>query len=225
MCNLYSMTTNQEAIRRLFRVERDRAGNLPELPGIFPDQEAPVIRLDGDGVRELAIARWGMPSPPSVAGPPVTNIRNVGSPHWRRWLAPASRCLVPVNAFCEYADAKPRKIPTWFALDETRPLVAFAGLWTRWHGTRGPKSRPVEGEHRLYGILTCAPNALVGTIHPKAMPVILTNPEEWETWLTADWPEAARLQRPLPDDALRIVARGEKEDPPPTTQLDLLEPA
>lgn len=29
MCNLYSVTTDQEAIRRLFRVQRDLTGNLP----------------------------------------------------------------------------------------------------------------------------------------------------------------------------------------------------
>lgn len=37
MCNLYSMTRNQETIRRLFRVTRDLTGNLPVLPAIFPD--------------------------------------------------------------------------------------------------------------------------------------------------------------------------------------------
>jgi hypothetical protein len=44
------------------------------------------------------------------------------------------------------------------------------------------------------------------------MPVILTRDEERETWLAAPWPEAARLRRPLPDETLRIVARGEKKD-------------
>jgi hypothetical protein len=49
-------------------------------------------------------------------------------------------CLVPVNSFCERADTKPRKTPTWFALDASRPLFAFAGIWTTWRGVRGPKS-------------------------------------------------------------------------------------
>jgi putative SOS response-associated peptidase YedK len=53
---------------------------------------------------------------------------------------------------------------------------------------------------------------LVGTYHPKAMPVILMTPEEIEQWMTAPPLEALRLQRPLPDDALMIVARGEKKD-------------
>ena len=50
--------------------------------------------------------------------------------------------------------------------------------------------------------LTCEPNAVVGRIHPKAMPVILTQASEIETWLSADWPEARHLQRPLDDDQL-----------------------
>jgi putative SOS response-associated peptidase YedK len=70
----------------------------------------------------------------------------------------------------------------------------------------------VVGEHRLYGFLTTEPNSIVAPIHPKAMPVILKDPNEFELWMTAPWSEAAKLQRPLPDDALRIVARGERQD-------------
>ena len=77
---------------------------------------------------------------------------------------------------------------------------------------RGPKSAPVEGEHELFGFLTTEANAVVAPIHPKAMPVILTTPAEVDLWLAADAPKALELQRPLPDDALRIVASGERED-------------
>lgn len=217
MCNLYSLTTNQDAIRRLFAVDRDLTGNLPPLPGIFPDMMGPVVRAAPDGGRELALLRWGMPGAPTHGGAPVTNIRNTASPHWRAWLGPANRCLVPATSFCEYADTKPRKTPTWFAIEGTRPPFAFAGIWTSWCGVRGTKVKPVEGRHELFGFLTCAPNAVVGAVHPKAMPVILRTPEEYETWITAPLPEALRLQRPLPADALLVVATGEKEDPPPSS--------
>ena len=44
MCNLYSQTKGQEAIRSLARVLRDVTGNLPPMPGIFPDYPAPIVR-------------------------------------------------------------------------------------------------------------------------------------------------------------------------------------
>ena len=64
----------------------------------------------------------------------------------------------------------------------------------------------------LFGFFTTNPNAEVGAIHPKAMPVILTAAEQVDAWMTVLWNEAAALQTPLPDGALRIVARGQKED-------------
>ncbi len=212
MCNLYSITKGPQAIREFARAMRDTTGNRPPLPGVFPDQMAPIVRAGPDGVRAPVMARWGMPGPPQLGGQPVTNIRNVKSPHWRRWLGEGSRCIVPATSFCEYADTKPRETPIWFALGEDRPLFAFAGLWTPWRGVRGPKSAPVEGEHELFGFLTTEPNAIVAPIHPKAMPVILTTPAEVDRWLGAETPDALELQLPLPDEALRIVASGEKTD-------------
>ena len=60
--------------------------------------------------------------------------------------------------------------------------------------------------------MACPTNAEVAKIHPKAMPVILTRPEEWRRWLTAPVAEALPLQRPLPDGTLQIVAEGVRED-------------
>jgi putative SOS response-associated peptidase YedK len=172
---------------------------------------AQIIRTGADGGRELVMARWGMPGPPQFGGQPVTNIRNAKSPHWRGWLGQRNRCIVPATSFCEYADTKPRKTPIWFALSEERPLFSFAGLWTHWKGVRGPKSAPVDGDHELFGFLTTDANAIAAPIHPKAMPVILRSTDEVERWLGAETADALILQRQLPDDVLRIVAKGERE--------------
>jgi putative SOS response-associated peptidase YedK len=216
MCNLYSLTKGQQAIRDLTSAMRDLTGNLPILPGIFPDYRAPIVRNAPDGVRELTMARWGMPSPVFAlkgrnSDPGVTNVRNATSPHWRRWLGIESRCVVPFTSFSENEllpdGSRP---PVWFAFDETRPLAFFAGIWTRWTSVR--KVKEGETTNDLFPFLTTDPNAVVAPIHAKAMPVILTQRDEVEAWLKAPIGEALRLQRPLPDDALRILARGERED-------------
>lgn len=218
MCNLYSVTKGQDAIRQFTRALHDLAGNLPPQPSVYPDYAAPIVRNGPDGFRELVTARWGMPSPAfALEGKKVdrgvTNLRNVGSSHWRRWAGPANRCVVPFTSFSEPGRSLDGKsAPVWFAFDETRPLAVFAGVWANWACTR----KLAEGEVRcdLFAFLTTDANAEVGAIHPKAMPVILTEPDEIETWLTAPWSEACSLQRPLPDGALTIVARGAKQDGP-----------
>jgi putative SOS response-associated peptidase YedK len=218
MCNLYSQTKGQAAIIALTRAMVDRTGNLPPMPGIFPDYAAPIVRNE-EGKRVLTMTRWGMPSPqfalkgkdgkPRKTDPGVTNIRNAVSPHWRRWLGVDNRCLVPFTSFSEFNKEAGGDI--WFAFDESRPLNFFAGIWVpKWKSVRKVKEGEIETD--LFGFLTTEPNKEVGAIHPKAMPVILTTHDQIETWLSAPTPEALKLQRPLPDGSLKIVGRGVKKD-------------
>jgi putative SOS response-associated peptidase YedK len=225
MCNLYSQTKSQDAMRHVFdavaedgEVVDDLTGNLPPMPGIYPDYPAPIFRHAPNGGWQLSMARWGMPTPPQfLAGkrtdPGVTNIRNLASPHWRRWLGVEHRCLAPFTSFAE-PDSRlsPNKgKPVWFALGADRPLAFFAGIRTEWTSTRKLK----EGEVTVdaFGFITCAPNREVERIHPKAMPVILVRPEEWRLWLTAPIDCVLHLQRPLPDGELDIVLEGARDDP------------
>jgi putative SOS response-associated peptidase YedK len=237
MCNLYSQIKGQQAIVALTKAMRDETGNLPPLPGIFPDYQAPVVRNAPDGVRELAMLRWGMPSSQKAqldatsrrAGKlrakgmdvnfekllrmepdgGTTNIRNTNSEHWKRWIGVENRCVVPFTSFSEFN--KERGGDVWFAFDESRPLAVFAGIWTSWTSVR--KVREGLTTNDLFGFLTTEPNAEVCAVH-QAMPVILTTPEEIETWMAAPAEEALKLQlqRPLPDGALKIVATGVKKD-------------
>jgi putative SOS response-associated peptidase YedK len=65
--------------------------------------------------------------------------------------------LVPFSSFSEYDTIDGKKVPKWFAPDEGRPLLAFAGLWTNWTSVRKAKEGEVTTD--IFGFLTCDPNA------------------------------------------------------------------
>lgn len=148
----------------------------------------------------------------------VTNVRNTTNArgeinaHWRPWLGPANRCLVPFTSFAEPdQDGEGTRQNIWFALDESRPLAFFAGIWTP-HACVRMKSKGWE-EIEAYGFLTTDSAEPVRTYHSKAMPVILTEEADLDLWMSgAPWHEVAHLQRPLADGALTIVARGVRQD-------------
>ena len=214
MCNRYAVEASLKAQSEHFKSDATQSALDHVARLVYPDSTASVV-INLSGQRIIEPMRWGFPPPPSATDL-VTNVRNVQSPFWRDWLATGQRCLVPATRFCEYNDQPDpvtgRKRPCWFALNDTMPLFAFAGIWRPWQGTRGTSRNRVEGAHKLFAILTTAPNALVKPVHQKAMPVIV-KPEDYSVWLEGSEQEALCLQKPWPDDGLIILP--DQPSPPP----------
>ncbi|HVK80095.1 MAG TPA: SOS response-associated peptidase family protein [Verrucomicrobiae bacterium] len=208
MCNRYASEIRKAGLEREFYgfEEWSETGRNTVLE-VFPKSVGPVIGKRKDGSLGWTRMRWGLPGPSSTGGAPVTNIRNIASPHWRPLLGPAHRCLVPFTAFSEYEDASPKgtKIIKWFA-PPNRGMLMFAGIWRSWSGDYGSKKEPNIGDHLLYSFLTTEPNSIVRPVHAKAMPVILATSEAQHDWLNAPAEEVATIQsRALPDEALEIL--------------------
>ena len=216
MCNLYSHKTSTGELVSLFSktslklTEESRGLNI-EGGYVGADQDGPVIvnSEEGNGRLDIVIKRWGFPAIRDGAKP-ITNIRNLDSKWWQNvngqyLFEPEFRCLVPFDRFAEWDAANKRN--AWFEIDA--PQSFFAGIWRPWNGER---LAHVEGKKRrerktldweLYAFLTTEPNATVAAIHPKAMPVILTEPNDCEDWM-AGGEESLALQRTLPDQITRL---------------------
>ena len=215
MCNLYSSVTPSEAMRDLFQVSRsnDMLGNAEPSPSVFPGSTAPVVRLSGNGDRELVPSRFGfvLPQRSKKTGEPiqpkfVANAREDkvrSSPFWRESFR-QRRCLVPASSFCEMKGRRPATY-FWFGVagDSGSKPFAFAGLWKTFRGS-------IRGEQVSFSthtIVTTTPNSLVATVHPARMPVIL-DPESYEMWLNGSCDGVMPLMRPFHEDGMLILASG-----------------
>jgi putative SOS response-associated peptidase YedK len=214
MCNLYSMTRNREAILRLFRISDNRAAAYQPQNAIFPGYQAPVVRKAADGERELAVLNWGFLLLQDGRAPKrVTNVRDdkALTRFWRPSIE-QRRCLVPASSYCEPKGEKPATWH-WFSVngDDARPLFAFPGVWTRYRGQVRKNGETVEQE--VFAFLTTEPNELTASINHERMPVLLSDPAEFETWLSAPAEEALRLARSYAAEKMCIVQSGsERED-------------
>ncbi len=162
---------------------------------LYPKSKAFVVREEGDR-RAVDLMAWDVLG--GTAAWPMTNVRNLALPQWKRLAAePANRCLVPLTEFCEWTPDKhkvgegaPIKGEMWFNVVD-QAVFAVAGFWQ--HTAKGIG----------FTMVTCDPNELVAPIHPKAMITILEE-ADWDRWLHGEYEDVVDLQRPYPADKMTV---------------------
>lgn len=200
MCNRARLSYEPETLHThfgtLWMTDRptDNRFNPRELK---PRSRAYVIRRSDRGIG-IDVMSWDVLG--GQAKWPMTNVRNLALPQWRRLAErPENRCLIPLSEFCEWTPdvhdvggGKPIKGEMWFQVID-QPLFAVAGFWQPTAKGNG------------FSMVTCDPNELVSPIHPKAMITVLA-PADHERWLHGSYDDIVALQQPYPSD--RMTARG-----------------
>ncbi|WP_333574058.1 SOS response-associated peptidase family protein [Sphingomonas sp.] len=200
MCNRARYSGEPEtlfgATSKLFS-ERPRENTFNPVE-LRPRSRNYVIREEG-GQRAWDVMTWDVLG--GQAAFPMTNVRNLKLPQWRRLAEkPENRCIVPLTAFAEFTPErhdlgdgkKPLKGEMWFTVID-QSTFAVAGFWQR--TAVGPG----------FTMVRCDANELVEPIHPKAMITIL-EPADVDRWLTGTYEEIVELQRPY--DASKMAVRG-----------------
>lgn len=179
MCGRFTYLLSWEEIVALYELTAvtEMAPGWKPRYNAAPTQMMPVIRLDADGRRELALLRWGLvPSwaKDAGAGSQMINARaeTVAEKPAFRAAFKTRRCLVPADGFYEWRKTATAKQPYRITMADGSPF-AFAGLWERW--SKG--DQPLE----TFTIITTTANELVAPIHDR-MPVIL-DPADYDAWL------------------------------------------
>ncbi|UAK23699.1 SOS response-associated peptidase [Sphingomonas nostoxanthinifaciens] len=199
MCNRARMRDEPETLFERFgaRWVADRpTDNRFNWQELAPQSRAYVIRQSDRG-RGVDLMRWDVLG--GQAAWPMTNVRNLGLPQWRRLAEnPENRCLVPLTEFCEWTPEahdlgdgkKPVKGEMWFQVTD-QPMFAVAGFWQATKDGAG------------FTMVTCDPNEMVAPIHPKAMITIL-HEASWDRWLAGSYADVVGLQQPYPAKLMTV---------------------
>jgi putative SOS response-associated peptidase YedK len=189
MCSRYFLDADGNIIAYTFQVPVHE--RIRKRFNIAPTQEAPVVRADGGGAREVAMLRWGLVpfwARDLKIGSQMINARaeTLAEKPAFRDAVKQRRCIVPATGFFEWR-GEPGKKQAYAITVPDRPLFAFAGLWERWKPKQGD---PVE----TFTIVTTDANPVIAAIHDR-MPVILPA-DAHDDWLAGPVDKALALLRP-----------------------------
>lgn len=160
------------------------APNMEPLPGFKITDPTVIVRAAPDGGAEMVTRRWSWPGP---TGKPLYNYRSDG-----RDLR-AGRCLIPVDAFCEYTaptDPAVKRKTKWACTKTGEPWFCLAGLW---------RAHPAVGQ--AFAMLTCPPGPDIAVVHARQMVVVERG--DWARWLDGS-ARSADICRPAPAGTIEV---------------------
>ena len=211
MCGRYALGVNPDELREVF----DLVHAEPFAPryNIAPSSEAPVVLASSKrGGWSAERLTWGLV--PAWAGTPELGRRAFNArlesarekPMFRESAA-TRRCLVPATGYYEWAGSGRTKQP-WFFSARDAPILALAGLWSRWRAPEG-------GLLHTFSVLTQPAEGAAAAVHHR-MPVRVA-PSAWSAWLEAPADEAFRAlatpveitQHPVGASVGSVSAEGE----------------
>jgi putative SOS response-associated peptidase YedK len=197
MCGRFRLSRRKQIIQEYFDCDPWHDDWSPRY-NIAPTQPIPVIRQHPkEPIRQISTMQWGLipswaKSSDGAAG--MINARSETASSKPAFRDPLKfrRCLVPADAFYEWARKGASKQPFCFEVNEGE-LFAFAGLWDGWKDSNGNWIRTCS-------ILTTTPNTLTSPVHDR-MPVIL-DPDSYDLWLDPSMQNVAAISELLkPYDA------------------------
>ena len=198
------------------------AASLDPRYNIAPTQSVAAIRSGSDGLRSLAMLRWGLV--PHWAkdvgiGNRLINARAetvAEKPAFRQAFS-RRRCLVLASGFYEWGMTPAGKSP-FFISPGDGECLAFAALWEQWRG---------GGDELLETcvIITTTASATLARVHER-MPAIL-GADAQALWLNSATPAEDRLAllQPAADDRLEVRAVRRTVNNPRNEGAELIEAA
>ncbi len=190
MCGRYLLLSPAEAMRQLFQL----LGGLPNFPpryNVAPTDPMPVVRLNAEMRRELALLRWGLVPAWADAisvGSRMINARSetVATKGAFRDSFARRRCLVPADGYYEWKVEDGRRQP-YLIRPVDGSTMTFAAIWDAWKRpqaveTGSPRDVGPAGEIvETFSIVTGPALPSVANTHDR-MPVVLDS-ADFDVWL------------------------------------------
>lgn len=218
MCGRYLLTASSDVLAKTFDVHGEAPTWQPRF-NLAPTEDAPIVRLNRAGQRELVLARWGFVphwSKGPGSGPLAINARaeSIATNKTFRGALDRFRCVVPASGFYEWKAIGEQNQPFRIGTSDLG-LLGFAGVWSRWRG----KAQVVDS----YAIITTKPTEEIAQLHDR-MPVVLPF-RDTETWLDPKQaPEFLMALLETPRITFQVVPVSPRVNRPGEEGPDLIQP-